>query len=119
MYSIVFYRNRRGEQPVLDYMRKLKKQNSKDARIKLQKIQDYINILEAHGTRAPEKYVKHLDGEIYELRPLSERVLFAAWDGSQFILLHCFTKKTQKTPKREIDQAKRELEEAKGGGLNE
>jgi phage-related protein len=44
-----------------------------------------------------------------ELRPISERVLFAAWDGNKFILLHYFTKKTQKTPQREIDQAKRNL----------
>ncbi|MDR1136500.1 MAG: type II toxin-antitoxin system RelE/ParE family toxin [Clostridiales Family XIII bacterium] len=40
---------------------------------------------------------------------ISERVLFAAWDGNKFILLHHFTKKTQKTPQREIDQAKRNL----------
>lgn len=26
-----------------------------------------------------------------------------------FVLLHCFMKKTQKTPAREIEQAKREL----------
>ncbi|WP_353477518.1 type II toxin-antitoxin system RelE/ParE family toxin [Clostridium sp. MD294] len=36
-------------------------------------------------------------------------MLFAAWDGKSFVLLHHFVKKTQKTPKREIEQAKRNL----------
>ena len=33
----------------------------------------------------------------------------AAWYDESFVLLHVFTKKTQKTPQREIDQAKRNL----------
>ena len=40
---------------------------------------------------------------------MRDRVLFAAWDGNSFIILHHFVKKTQKTPRREIDQAKRNL----------
>ena len=53
--------------------------------------------------------MKHLEGEIWELRPLRDRILFAAWDGCTFILLHLFMKDTQKTPRREIEQAKRNL----------
>ena len=41
------------------------------------------------------------------------RILFAGWVEGSFILLHSFVKKTQKTPKREIEQAKRELEDFK------
>ncbi|MBP5737985.1 MAG: type II toxin-antitoxin system RelE/ParE family toxin [Abditibacteriota bacterium] len=33
-----------------------------------------------------------------ELRPIKNRILFAAWYENTFILLHCFTKKSQKTP---------------------
>ena len=37
---------------------------------------------------------------------------FAEWTDDSFILLHYFQfKKTQKTPKRDIDQAKRNLKE--------
>jgi len=54
-------------------------------------------------------YVKHIEGELWELRPLSDRILFAAWEGECFIVLHHFVKKSQKTPRREIDQAKRNL----------
>ena len=52
---------------------------------------------------------KHLEDEIWELRPLRDRILFAAWTGDGFVLLHHFMKQTQKTPRREIEQAKREL----------
>ena len=92
-------------------MRELSKKKDKDSRIKLTKIQDYINILATYGTRAGEKYVKHLQGEIWELRPLRDRILFAAWTGKTFVILHHFMKTTQKTPKEEIEKAKRELAE--------
>ena len=59
--------------------------------------------------------MKHLDGDIWELRPVSDRVLFAGADSNGFVLLHQFKKKTQKTPKREIDQAKRELDDYRNG----
>ena len=56
-----------------------------------------------------EPYIKHLDGEIWELRPIRDRILFAAWHQGGFVLLHHFMKKTQKTPAREIAQAKQNL----------
>ncbi|MCL2081269.1 MAG: type II toxin-antitoxin system RelE/ParE family toxin [Oscillospiraceae bacterium] len=45
----------------------------------------------------------------WELRPYSDRILFAALLGDGFVLLHHFVKKTQKTPKSEIEHAKRNL----------
>ena len=113
MYEIIFYKDRRGKEPALDYIKELARRTDKGSRIKLRKIQEYINILRAFGTQAGEPYLKHLDGEIWELRPIRDRVLFAAWTGDSFILLHHFMKKTQKTPQREIVQAKRELEDFK------
>ena len=72
---------------------------------------EYIKVLETSGTAAGEPYTKHLDGDIYELRPISDRIFFAAVVGGRFVLLHQFHKKQQKTPKREIEQAKRELKD--------
>ena len=68
-----------------------------------------MKILREHGTRTGEPFVKHLEGEIWELRPLRDRILFVGWDGNRFVLLLYFMKKTQKTPKREIEQAKRNM----------
>ena len=53
--------------------------------------------------------MKHLDGEIWELRPIRDRILFAGVVGGRYVLLHQFMKRTQKTPAREIEKAKREL----------
>ena len=90
-------------------MRKLAAKHDKDSRIKSNKINDYIEYLTKEGKNAGEPYVKHLHGEIWELRPLRDRILFAAWDGQCFILLHHFIKKTQKTPSKEIKQAEKNL----------
>jgi len=113
VYAIIFYKDGRGKEPALDYIKKLSQRTDKDSRIKLRKIQEYINVLKTYGTQAGEPYLKHLDGEIWELRPIRDRILFAAWTENSFILLHYFMKKTQKTPPREIEQAKRELEDFK------
>lgn len=109
MYTIYFYKDKNGNSSVEEYILHLASRKDKDSRIKLNKIRDYLKILSEYGTRAGEPYVKHLEGEIWELRPLRDRILFAAWTGESFVLLHCFMKQTQKTPKREIEQAKRNL----------
>ncbi|MDI9461817.1 MAG: type II toxin-antitoxin system RelE/ParE family toxin [Saccharofermentanales bacterium] len=111
MFEVVFYKDKNGKEPVLDYLRSLNERSDKDSRVKLNKIRDYIKVLQLHGTKAGEPYMKHLEGEIWELRPLRDRILFAAWSRGQFVLLHCFMKKTQKTPKREIEHAKRYLQD--------
>lgn len=115
MYEVYFYQDSSGKQPVKEYLDKLEEKSikSKDARIKYNKIDQYIGVLMKHGTGAGEPYVKHLDGEIWELRPLRDRILFFAWDGNAFILLSCFMKSTQKTPKREVEKAKRLMEDFK------
>ncbi|MGE9959188.1 type II toxin-antitoxin system RelE/ParE family toxin [Cloacibacillus porcorum] len=56
-------------------------------------------------------YMRHLEGEIWELRPIRDRILFAGFVDGTFILLHSFMKQSQKTPPEEIAQAKRELED--------
>ena len=99
-------------------MRELARHDSKDSRIKLNKLNDYIVLLSQHGTRAGQRpYIKHLDAEIWELRPLRDRILFMAWLDGSFVLLHHFVKKTQKTPRRELEKAKRELQDLKERGL--
>lgn len=117
LYNIYFYKDKNGKEPVLDYIRELKNEKSKDSRIKLKKIQDYIQILSEHGTRAGEPYIKHIDGEIWELRPLKDRIFFITWHNDGFILLHHFVKKSQKTPSREIEKAKREVANLKRRGF--
>lgn len=110
MHEIIFYEDSSGKNPVREYMRELEKSKSKDSRIKLNKINDYIQALSVYGVAELNgNYVKHLDGEIWELRPIRDRILFAGVVGGRYVLLHQFMKQTQKTPAREIEKAKREL----------
>ena len=119
MHTIHFYKDKDGKSPVADYIRELARRSDKDSRIKLHKIQDYINALSEYGLQLREPYIKHLDGDIWELRPIRDRILFVAWHKGSFVLLHSFIKKTQKTPAREIEQAKRELADLKERGVDD
>ncbi len=109
MHKIYFYKDKNGNEPVLEYLKELLDKKDKDSRIKANKINDYIQILSQYGTQAGEPYIKHLDGDIWELRPLRDRILFVGWLNGSYVLLHHFMKKTQKTPARGIEKAKREL----------
>ncbi len=113
MHQIIFYSDRHGREPVDEYIKELEAQNTKDARIRLTKIRAYVKALSNKGLPLTVELCKHLDGDIWELRPTKDRVFFAGWIDGAFVLLHCYEKKTQKTPRREIDQAKREFADFK------
>lgn len=108
LYQVHFYKDKDGHAPVKEYIEELAKKKDKDSRIKVGKIRDYIKVLSEYGTRAGEPYMKHIDGDIWELRPLSDRIFFVGWVNGSFVLLHQFTKKTRKTPDKEKEKAKRE-----------
>lgn len=113
MYEIEFYEDRNGRSEIVNFIRELndKAATSKESRINFNKVVAYLDMLEELGTRVGEPVTKHLDGEIWELRPLRNRLLYAYYKDNIFIILHHFVKKTQKTPKREIEQAKRNLQD--------
>lgn len=113
MYEIQFYTDKNGKSKVEEFIRELNKKaiTSKESRINLNKIIAYMDMLEEMGTRVGEPVTKHLDGEIWELRPLRNRILYAYYKENKFIILHHFVKKTQKTPKKEIEKAKRNLKD--------
>lgn len=118
LHEVHFYRDKNGNEPVAEYIDELARKRDKDSRIKFNKIRDYIKVLKEYGTQAGEPYIKHLDGDIWELRPLRDRILFVGWTDGGYVLLHQFMKKTQKTPAREIEKAKRELEDLKERGVH-
>ena len=111
MYKIYFYKRSDGSKPVRDYIDELEKKTDKNSRIKFAKIKRCIGLLSEQGPKLREPHIKHIEGKIWELRPLRDRIFFVALHGDSVILLHHFVKKTQKTPAREIEKAKRELKE--------
>lgn len=108
MYKVIFYRDKNGDEQVKEYIDGLAAKTDKSSRIKLNKIMDYIDYLAAYGLTSNANVMKHIESDIWELRPMRDRIFFVCWLGDTFILLHQFIKKSQKTPQREIDQAKRE-----------
>ena len=72
-----------------------------------------MNLLSEQGLEIGSPYIKHLEDDIWELRPIRDRILFAYYTNNKFLLLTCFMKETQKTPKREIERARRLLKDYK------
>jgi phage-related protein len=72
---------------------------------------DYVLDLIRNVERVPIKFLKYLEGtdSLYEIKVtvLSGSIrIFSFFDeGKQIILINCFTKKTDKTPKNEIKKA--------------
>ena len=110
MYGIEFYETEDGTCPIWDYLEalRLKAPTNKDARIQHKQASLYIELLQQNGTHMNAEITKHLDDGIWELRPGNNRVFYFFYQNDTYVLLHQFRKKSQKTPKREIEKAKAE-----------
>jgi len=108
MYRIEFYYDRNNNSEVINFLKKLYKnsKSNKHDRINHDKIATYMNLLKIHGTRIGEPVVKHIIDDIWELRPLNNRIFFFYWKDNTFIMLHHFIKSSGKTPPYEIKKAK-------------
>lgn len=113
MYDIIVYEDKNGKSEIQEYLKYLSIKKDKNSKIKYNKIIAYIRMLKQNGLNIGEPYIKHINNEIWELRPIRDRILFASWYNNKFILLSVFTKETQKAPQREIEKAKRILEDYK------
>lgn len=107
MYDIEFYEDKNGKSEIYEYIMELKMNKNKENKQKLKKIDLYIDMLSEYGLKLSQPYIKKINNDIWELRPLRDRFLFVYWNGNKFILLNHFVKQTQKTPKKEIEKAKR------------
>lgn len=113
MYNIDFYETADGFSDVIELLESLrvKAETVKDARIQYGQLARYIELLSINGTNLPDTIVKPLSDGIWELRPGFNRVFFFYHENDTYVLLHHFRKKTQKTPRREIDKAIKERED--------
>ncbi len=112
-YNIIFYEKENGESEIWNFLETLryKSKNNKDARIQYKQITLYIELLQNNGTKLPNTITKHIQENIWELRPGDNRIFYFCCDDNNFVLLHSFRKKTQKTPDREIKKAKSERDD--------
>ena len=69
-------------------------------------------MIEGHGLLGMrEPYVKHLEGSLWEMRMKGRsgiaRAVYVSLRHQRVVIVHVFVKKTEKTPRREIDLALR------------
>lgn len=80
-----------------------------------------IELLRKHGNELREPYVKSMQGKenkgLFELRIKFSndiaRIFYFTYSNNKYILLHGFIKKTCKTPPRELERARKYMEDYK------
>jgi phage-related protein len=107
--SVRFFSTEAGSEPVREWLKGLSAQDRKTIGEDIKTVQ--------FGWPLGMPLVAHLEGDIWEVRIKLDnriaRVLFVI-DKHTMILLHGFIKKSQKTPKPEIDLAKQRLKALRG-----
>ena len=114
IYTLEFYKKENGKVPVLDFLMSLQ------PKLRAKAFRD-IELLEKHGNELKEPYVKSIKGKenkgLYELRIKFSRdivrIFYFTYYNDKYILLHGFLKKTTKTSRGELEQARKYMEDYK------
>jgi len=105
-WTIEYYVDESGYVPVRDFLRGLDKKT-------YDRFLWSFDQIRVRNVQAREPLVQHLEGKIWEIRVESNtniyRVLYFFFSGKRIVLLHGFTKKTQKLPQEELEIAQRRL----------
>lgn len=92
-------------EPFRDYYWDFYNSQSKSVQTKIDYVLHIIITVEV----IPKKFFKHIEDGIYEIRIMSGSDIYRIFsffdEGKLVILLHGFTKKSQKLPRKEIDKA--------------
>jgi phage-related protein len=84
-----------------------------DMRAKFERI---VMLIRDHGLeKVREPYVKHLGDRLWEMRLTGRdgiaRAIYVTASGRRVVILRTFVKKTEKTPKRELELARERAKE--------
>jgi phage-related protein len=84
-----------------------------DIRAAFERIVQLIRNVGLEQVREP--YVKHLEGRLWEMRLKGKdgiaRAIYVTAAGKRIVVVRVFTKKTQKTPQRELKLAQKRAKE--------
>lgn len=106
-WEIIYYDTPSGNEVIKDFIDSL--QENTQAKLGRQ-----LDLLEEHGNQLGMPHAKAMGGGLIELRVRGKqevRVFYAFAVGKRIYLLHGFIKKTQATPKKELDIARQRQSE--------
>lgn len=103
-YEIEIYEDKKGQSQIMDWIKELDRNPTKENKSILKKLYYQMERLEYDGTFVGEPLVKQIDGKLWELRPIPNRVFFATLEDNQLILLHQFRKKHKRRPKKKSNK---------------
>ena len=104
MWSIRFYEDHRGKSPVLDFIKNLPASDRA-------KVNNTLRLLEGFGTVLGMPHARQIEGRLWELRPGGNRLFYFLYVNNQFVILHGYRKQSMKAPEKEIDTARRRMDE--------
>jgi len=81
--------------------------NSLD-KVRKGRVDRFYYLFEEYGLNLPSNYLKKLCRDVWELRPGDVR-LFLTIKDNHGVIVHGIYKKSQKTPKRDLDLAKERI----------
>lgn len=76
-----------------------------------------LEMIEEFGVTIGKPYVASMGGGLFEIRSKGKegigRSFYCTLKGKEIVILHSFVKKSQKTPKKELNLAKKRMKEVK------
>ena len=89
MYEVVFYEDKNGNSEIGDYFEKISQSKQKQDKAIYLKMLHQIKMLQALGPVLHTPQAKKLKGyrhQLWELRPMPERVFYGVWKKNNFVL---------------------------------
>ena len=103
-----FYETKAGRSPIEDFILSLQKQDQA-------RFAEIIDGIEKHGLNYLRVEFKVLRGKLWEIKFSSHgggyRIAYVMVTGDEMVWLHAFRKSTQKTPTKELELAKKRMQE--------
>jgi phage-related protein len=108
MWEVVYYKTDSGRIPVLDYI-------EQQEAIRIAKIRNAFRLIKEFGVEEFQLYTKKIKGSrykgLYQLTIESSRIIYTVVSENKLVLIHVFTKKTNRTPKQELETARQRMKD--------
>jgi phage-related protein len=109
-FDLAFYADANGDMPVVDFLFTLSEKERAKSLV-------YMDLLSERGNALPAQYIKHIDGDLWELRPEFGGVemwyFYFIWVGELIVFVHALKKKSRKTRPRDLELAQKRINELK------